>query len=247
MFHGIESDEFRLRQNDADKFYTIKSGNFRDILTCVKNNKQTTVTTREFGDIDKIDKAVCITFDDGLASDHVLAMSILNEYNMQAVFFIVTDWIGKKNYLTEQQLMEMHSYGMDIQIHGKTHDFLTKLSKQEILSQLRHAKQYTEDLLSKNINSISFPGGRGDNRVIKIARETDFKYFFSSRPGWCNFKTEDIPRYVVHQKTPLPEAKAYLSAETGMMLKKVIKYNLSRYLYSWFGEELYNRIKLGSK
>ena len=141
----------------------------------------------------------------------------------------------------------MHSCGMDIQIHGKTHEFLTKLNNKELFFQLQYAKKYTEDLLSKDISSISFPGGRGDNRVISIAKELGYKNFFSSRPGWFDYKTDDIPRYVIHQKTSFSEAKAYLSIDSNILFKRVLKYKLSRFLFSCFGENLYNKFKLRSK
>ena len=51
---------------------------------------------------------VVITFDDGCETDLLMAGPLLHEHGMGATFYVTTGFVGKKGYLTVQQLRELH-------------------------------------------------------------------------------------------------------------------------------------------
>ncbi|MBI3563132.1 MAG: polysaccharide deacetylase family protein [Gammaproteobacteria bacterium] len=246
MFHGLVDKTSSLHQAVDEEFYTIDAAVFRQILSLIAELDKKTATTGIISNTGSFDSnRVILSFDDGWMTDYTIATPLLGEFNMSAAFFIVTDFIGKDSYLTAMQIKAMHQAAMDIQIHGKTHEFLTLLNNDEIIAQLQYAKNFTEDLLGKNIDSLSFPGGRGDDRVIDIATSLGFTKFFSSRPGWYQARTRDIPRVVIHQQTLLPDVCKYLTYQKPVLYKSIAKYHAGRLLVKLVGQHFYNRLKVG--
>lgn len=52
-------------------------------------------------------KCVLITFDDGYTDNVKAAYPILKKYKMKATIFMIGNYIGHKNHLTEKQMKEM--------------------------------------------------------------------------------------------------------------------------------------------
>jgi peptidoglycan/xylan/chitin deacetylase (PgdA/CDA1 family) len=55
-------------------------------------------------------RAICITFDDGKASDYDIAFPVLMGLGMTGTFFVVTQRVGQPGYVTWAQLKEMASF-----------------------------------------------------------------------------------------------------------------------------------------
>jgi len=123
-----------------------------------------------------------ITFDDGHISNYHIAMPLIIEHGFKATFFITTDWIGKSHYLNKSKIIEMANQGMSIQSHGKTHDFLDQMSKQDVYAELYSSKCKIEDIIGQEISSLSIPGGRFNELVIQCARDVGYKAIFTSIP-----------------------------------------------------------------
>ena len=123
-----------------------------------------------------------ITFDDGHLSNFNIAMPLIANKGLKATFFITTDWIGKKNYMNERQIFEMFKQGMSIQSHGKTHNFLDEMSEEDVYDELSSSKLKLENIVGQEVLSLSIPGGRLNNTVIKCAKTVGYKNIFTSIP-----------------------------------------------------------------
>ena len=68
------------------------------------------------------EKAVVLTFDDGLDNLYQVAYPLLCKYSFKAVAFLIPNWIGKKRMITWTQAQEMNSTGViDFQSHSLNH------------------------------------------------------------------------------------------------------------------------------
>src|SRR5437016_578259 len=61
---------------------------------------------------------VLVTFDDSNISDFEMALPALQARGMKAHFYVVSDLIGKKGFLSATQVRELHAAGMVIGNHG---------------------------------------------------------------------------------------------------------------------------------
>src|SRR5215470_4073438 len=64
---------------------------------------------------------ISITFDDGNASDALIALPELTKRGLTASFFICAGRIGKKRYLDESMIKDLNAGGMVVGSHGMDH------------------------------------------------------------------------------------------------------------------------------
>ncbi|OCC14656.1 Polysaccharide deacetylase [Dissulfuribacter thermophilus] len=187
-------------------------------------------------------KFVSLTFDDGWASDYKIVFSILSKYSVKATFFITTGWLGKKGFLTESWLKEMAQYGMEIGSHTVTHRYLTKLSNFEIYKEFYDSKCKLEDILGKEIISVSIPGGEYNKRIIDLAFESGYKIIATSRPGW-NRNNKVISRISIHARTSLEDFSAIVNFSSSYRVRLLVHYRLRSILKKALGIEQYKKIR----
>ncbi len=119
-------------------------------------------------------KAVAITFDDGRYGQYEFAFSLLKKYGMRATFFITTEWIGKKDFMTWAEIKEMSDAGMEIGSHGFNHANLTALSDDDLMKQLVESKSILEEKTGRTVDLLAYPGGNYNERVIEMAKATSY-------------------------------------------------------------------------
>src|SRR5512138_601475 len=70
------------------------------------------------------DKLVVLTFDDSVASHYTVARPLLKQYGFGASFFITEGFsfrTNKKDYMTWEQIAELHRDGFEIGNHSRDH------------------------------------------------------------------------------------------------------------------------------
>jgi peptidoglycan/xylan/chitin deacetylase (PgdA/CDA1 family) len=243
MFHGVTGHcSPPPGQTPEEGFYDVSERMFELYLDVITEAGLETLTSHGL-DSKMSNDAVTISFDDGRESDCVSAMPALVQRGMRGVFFVVTDWIGTPGYMNPAQVREMVKHGQDIQIHGKTHRFLTDLDDSSLRHELIAAKGTLEDLIGSAVTALSYPGGRGDKRVHAIAREVGFQQIYSSRPGWYVTGMTEIPRMVVHHDTGVAEVEAYMAGSLGPVIRQMVRYYGGRILRNLLGAGGYAKLK----
>jgi len=120
------------------------------------------------------EKAVALTFDDGLLNNFTIVAEILDKLNMSATFFISTENIGtQRNYPVSQGLeyfhdtqmlcwddiREMHRRGFEIGSHSHSHDMIAKMSTQQAQENIAESKRVLEAELDTGVVSFAYPYG----------------------------------------------------------------------------------------
>jgi peptidoglycan/xylan/chitin deacetylase (PgdA/CDA1 family) len=143
--------------------------------------------------------AVVITFDDGCASDARIAAPELQDRGFTATSFVVTQWIGKPGFMAANEVREVHQMGMEIGSHSHTHRFLADLDDEQIEEELTVSKKTLEEIISAPVVHFSCPGGRYDQRVLRIAKQAGYRSVSTSaigankvRPDFSVFNREAI-------------------------------------------------------
>jgi len=238
MFHCIDMPSSLVHSNISADF-------FHRILKLLKDKNLTVATLEESIKKEREDssyKGVNLTFDDGWQSDYSVALPSLLKYGYKGDFFITTDWIGKKGYLTKEQLRELDKEGMKIGSHSHTHPFLATLDSKDIYEELKKSKEILEDILGHKTDSFSIPGGIYDKRVLDIAKEIGFEYICSSRP-YLNNKEDLTNRFSIHSKSEFWEIERLFDFDKRYALKQKLFYDARRYAKVFIGHKNYEKFR----
>jgi len=127
-----------------------------------------------------------ITFDDGHASNFELALPLLSQTGVRAVFFVTTGWTGRRpDFMSWAQLQELVRLGHSIQSHSWSHKLLTHLSSQDLDFELIASKEALEQKLGAAVESISIPAGRWNQRILEACSNAGYQRVFVSEPWIC--------------------------------------------------------------
>lgn len=123
---------------------------------------------------------VRLTFDDGHITNYTIAYPILCEYGYKACFFLTTDWLNTNHCLTTRMVSELAGDSMVIGSHGVSHRFLPDLTEKEIVDELDYSRKSLEDIIGQRVDLLSAPGGRINERVIRLAAVAGYRGIFLS-------------------------------------------------------------------
>ena len=164
----------------------ITPEDFEEQMAYLKENNFNVISIEKFFEFVDLkrglpEKSVVITFDDGWRSVYTKAYPILRKYGLTATIFVYTDFLssGNKSALTWEMMKEMREYGMNIQVHSKTHALkipwkkqgeTEKVFMQRIKKELADPKAIVEKNLGKTVNYIAYPYGQYNDFFIKSAK-----------------------------------------------------------------------------
>jgi peptidoglycan/xylan/chitin deacetylase (PgdA/CDA1 family) len=121
----------------------------------------------------KNNKVVVLTFDDGLKSQYMNAIPILDTYGYKASFSIVCEDVGKADHMSWQEINTLEKEGHDIGAHTITHRSLTEIPPEEMISEVFGSKQCLIDNGIEDVNYFSYPKNEGsaDKAVVETVSQ----------------------------------------------------------------------------
>jgi peptidoglycan/xylan/chitin deacetylase (PgdA/CDA1 family) len=182
MYHALYADAAEREAIDAtDRPYAVSVENFGAQLDWLARAR---IPVAEPLALPDVPLSVVLTFDDGHVSNYRHAWPMLRERHWPGVFFVTSDFIGRRRGFCEwAQLREMAAGGMQIGSHGKTHRFLDDLGDDELDGELRESRAAIESGVGRAAELLSFPGGRYRRRQLETGRAAGYRLFFSSDVG----------------------------------------------------------------
>lgn len=163
----------------------------------LKENGYRTISARDVSGIlrseDKVPpKTVSITFDDGYKDNFRNAFPVLRKYGFVGTVFVTAKFIdeaeqGNPNYLNWDEIAEMRRSGVfTFGCHSILHKNLSLLSKNELIDEIRAAKDILEDRLSESVSTFAYPYGWQNSfngKVIDAVKEAGFLSAFTGIYG----------------------------------------------------------------
>ena len=129
-------------------------------------------------------KPLIISFDDCWEEQYTVAFPILKKYNFIGTFFVYTNPLDRKSYLTWAQLQEMSAAGMDIQAHTLTHPHLRAIASLEAQTEISESKKILESKLKKPVVALSYPFGEYNASVIEMLKRAGFESAVTLAAGY---------------------------------------------------------------
>ncbi|WP_051591264.1 polysaccharide deacetylase family protein [Bacillus sp. UNC438CL73TsuS30] len=159
--------------------------NFEKQITYLRDHGFTLLTFEQWQEIDLVKKPIFLTFDDGYINNlnafKVFQKLQTSQFKPRGTFFIITDFIGRANRLSEADLKSLSKSGLiSIQSHTATHPDLTKT--ENLVSELRDSQKKVEKIIGEKVIAISYPYGNVNSTVVN---ETKKYYLFglTTTPG----------------------------------------------------------------
>jgi peptidoglycan/xylan/chitin deacetylase (PgdA/CDA1 family) len=179
----------------------------------------------------KVGVPIIITFDDGNASDAVIALPELLRRGLKAAFFVCAGRIGVPHYLDRQALADLIAAGMEVGTHGKDHRKWRGLDDSALNTEIREARRHIEDLCGVAVRKAAIPFGSYDRRLLQRLRDEQFECVYTSDRGlarsdaWLKprdtmdntWRETDIKRVLA----ACPSLKTRLRRNIAMLYKRV--------------------------
>jgi peptidoglycan/xylan/chitin deacetylase (PgdA/CDA1 family) len=137
---------------------------------------------------------VCITFDNGYASDYTIAYPLMSAAGIPGTSFVTTNFIGQPDYMTVEQLQALEANGWEIGAHSVTHKYMTDITPEEVLYEMNESKAVLEGY-GLTIDTWAYPGGLQNETTRDIG---DDIYQLQRGVGQILTNTVHAPTYYTH-------------------------------------------------
>jgi len=138
------------------------------------------------------DRLVVLTFDDSVKSHSTVAAPILKRYGFGATFFITEGFsfrTNKKDYMTWEEIGELHRQGFEIGNHTRDHMGVTSAKVGELEGQLRAIDQRCFDHGIPKPTSFAWPGNALAPEALVVLRHHGIR--FARRGGAPEYPYEE--------------------------------------------------------
>ena len=125
------------------------------------------------------DKLVVLTFDDSSASHYTVARPVLKKYGFGATFFITEGFTfatNKKDYLTWEQIAELHRDGFEIGNHTRDHLGITEKTVPRLAEQLAVIAGHCREHGIPEPVSFAWPGNRFHVSALPVLQQAGIRF-----------------------------------------------------------------------
>lgn len=177
---------------------SVSPAKFAYQLSVLQKAGYHTISLMDFVNHNYGEKPIILTFDDGYDDHFTAAFPILKQFGMTGTFFIVKDFVGRKGYMTRDQISEMASSGMEIGAHTLDHKDLSTLPYTEMLRQIQGSLYQTQPV-------FAYPSGKYNPTTIDIVNSVGIKVSVTTNLGVATDVSpiQELPRIRVKSTTDI--------------------------------------------
>lgn len=202
MYHHI-----RDYDNPDDKIGTnlsVSPTKFAETLDYIKNSGYTTITFKDLITEKLPSKPIILTFDDGYQNFYDNAYPEIVKRDMKAVVFVITGFINKSGYMTQDQIKTAANKGIEIGDHTINHIDLSKASYDKAELEISNSKKTLESILETKIVSFCYPAGKYSADTENIVENAGLDFAVTTKNGITNFSDfYALNRYRANKDTNL--------------------------------------------
>jgi peptidoglycan/xylan/chitin deacetylase (PgdA/CDA1 family) len=156
---------------------------------------------------------VIITFDDGWVTQYENALPVLSKYHFPATFFVVTDYIGHRGFVSWPQLQTLLTDGMKIGSHSRSHPRLTKIADSaQLWDQINNSKAVLESQLEVAVAEFAYPYGLYNTAATEMVKAAGYRVGRACCTGIAHTSTDVFALRAIMAPNDLTKFQKYLEA-----------------------------------
>jgi len=197
MYHRFNEHKYPSTNIQMDVFkkqmQIIKNSNY--IFSNPKNFEKNFNTP-------KTNKEILITIDDAFLSFYLEAWPYLKKNKIPFVLFVSTEPIGKKGYMTWEQIKEVEAEKFTIiGHHSHSHEYLIDNDNDFFISDVKKANEIFLKNLGYIPNLFSYPFGEY-SKFMRDYIAQNFNYAFGQHSGVIDLNKDkfELPRFPINEK-----------------------------------------------
>jgi peptidoglycan/xylan/chitin deacetylase (PgdA/CDA1 family) len=194
IYHSVR--EYRDSDSVAARTYIITPEALEKELQFLSNAGMTTIRFDQLADAVENGTPlpadpVIISFDDGWETQYQTALPLLEKYHFHATFFIFTNGIGAKHFMTADQLRELADAGMEIGCHSRSHPYLARITDAATLRrEILDSRIKLEEILGRPVTAFAYPFGHYTKQIVEAVRDAGYRSARSTYRGIVHGKAD---------------------------------------------------------
>ncbi len=187
MYHYVEyvkdlGDIKRQKMN-------IKPAIFEEQVKSLIEGGYKTIFMKEAAHIIKQKRNTCeptvaLTFDDGYEDFYLYVFPILKKYNAKATLYVISNYIGRNDFLSEDELNEIVKSGLvEIGSHTMDHIDLWITNNVGSEAEIMMSKTRLQDQLKISVDTFAYPFGKYKPTDIDLVKQASYSAAVTVRDG----------------------------------------------------------------
>ncbi len=123
-------------------------------------------------------RPVLLTFDDGSATHHSVALPVLTDLGFLATFFPMTVVLNKPDWLSDDQLRDLDRAGMTIGAHTWDHQRIDRLTDDHWVTQLDQPRAQLAEILGHPVDLMAYPFGVWSQEALSHVAAAGYRAAF---------------------------------------------------------------------
>jgi peptidoglycan/xylan/chitin deacetylase (PgdA/CDA1 family) len=119
-------------------------------------------------------RPVVITLDDGYKDLYTAAYPILAARGFTAVAYVVSGFVGRPEYVSRSEVLQMDRGGIEIASHTVNHADLGRSSLGSTTYELVQSKRWLEGVLGHPVTDFAYPSGKFNLQTIQVLRQAGY-------------------------------------------------------------------------
>jgi peptidoglycan/xylan/chitin deacetylase (PgdA/CDA1 family) len=137
------------------------------------------------GNVDPPPGCIVLTFDDGLLSQFLNAVPVLQEMQAPAVFFVLPGFNdGVHRYMGTPELQALANAGLEVEMHTCNHPSLPRLARLNLsafFAEVQDCKRILESITGQSVDYLAYPYGAYDLTVLDAVTRVGYRAAFTTR------------------------------------------------------------------
>ncbi|MFA5927325.1 MAG: polysaccharide deacetylase family protein [Patescibacteria group bacterium] len=200
MYHHIR--EYSFEKDEIGTQLSVSPSTFAKQLDDIAQKGYQTTTFSDLANGNMPAKPIILTFDDGYQNFYDNAFPELKKRNMKAELNVITSYVGRDGYVTNDEIIELSENGIEIGAHTVTHPDLSKISEESAKKEIFESKSQLENLLGTTIVTFCYPSGKYNDSIEALTKEAGYKFAITTENKLSTFnKPFSLQRYRVNRDT----------------------------------------------
>ncbi len=233
MYHDVLDDETRPSgfPGAAADLYKLTGRDFEEHLAAIR---------RVARKPERVEDAECwsegpplfLTFDDGGESAATVVAGALERYGWRGHFFVTTDYIGKRGFLSAAQIKDLHARGHVIGSHSCSHPpRMSHCGWDRLVREWSESVWTLSEILERPVKTASVPGGYYSREVAEAALAAGIRFLFTSEPTRRPHMVEGclvLGRYFIQRGMGPSVAAGFAAGRVGVCWRQALLWKMKK-------------------